>query len=112
MVIYFVSLVLKALRSSQAFEVSSKDATLLVKASPRVYNTKPWFSRGHLLTRVSNYWESHRQFRSLGDLLSTAILPYSTNGFSHLTIVPLRAKASKFPNGVFHETALAIMGGY
>ena len=58
--ICFVSLFLKA---------------LLVKASPRVFNTEFWFSRNYLLTRVSMYWESHRQFRSHRDLLVTL---YST----------------------------------
>ena len=63
--VYFVSLVLKA---------------LLVKASSGVLNTEFWFSRNYLLTRVSMYWEFHLQFRSFRDLLSTSILPYFTNG--------------------------------
>ena len=35
--------------------------------------------------------------------VATPISPYFTNGFSHLTIVSLRAKATKFPNYVYHE---------
>ena len=51
----FVSLFLKA---------------LLVKARSGVLNTKFWFSRNHLSTRVSNYWAFHPQFKNPRDALA------------------------------------------
>ncbi len=56
--ISFVSLVLKALPA---------------KARSRVLDTDSWFSLEYLLTRVSIYTESHRQFKSQCDLLAIFI---------------------------------------